>query len=277
MVFKSWWLDDNRYKDWLQRGDDPNTAKCRHCKGKPIALTKKFQIGALDSHAESDKHKAAIDNSKRNLERKNSFFGKSQASSSIAKSQASDSDIVVVDVSETNKAELLPTSPADSSSQPSASSQPSSSSNQQSAKNMMNMFRSETREKSELTWILFSVDHNFSDRSSDQVVDVFRDMFPNSFPENSAMSKMSLGRTKVGYTVNYGIAPYVKKLLHEQLDKCRWITVSYDESLNHAAQKGHMDFHLRFWDDEKQQVSTRYYDSHFLGHAKVKDLKDSFE
>ena len=25
MVFKSWWLDDNRYKDWLQRGDDPNT------------------------------------------------------------------------------------------------------------------------------------------------------------------------------------------------------------------------------------------------------------
>ena len=91
------------------------------------------------------------------------------------------------------------------------------------------------------------------------------------------MSKMSLGRTKVGYTVNYGIAPYVKKLLHEQLDKCRWITVSYDESLNHAAQKGHMDFHLRFWDDEKQQVSTRYYDSHFLGHAKVKDLKDSFE
>ena len=38
-----------------------------------------------------------------------------------------------------------------------------------------------------------------------------------------------------------------------------------------------MDFHLRFWDDEKQQVVTRYYDSNFLGHAKVKNSKDSFE
>ena len=182
MVFKSWWLDDNRYKDWLQRGDDPNTAKCRHCKGKPISLTKKFQLGALDSHAESEKHKAAIDNSKRHLDRKN-FFGKSQASSSIAKSQASDSDTVVVDlidVSETNEAELLPTTPADSSSQPSASSQSSSSSSQPSAKDMMNMFRSETREKSELTWILFSVDHNFSDRSSDPVKSPTFYKFPKS-------------------------------------------------------------------------------------------------
>ena len=108
---------------------------------------------------------------------------KSQASSSIAKSQASDSVTVVVDlidVSETNEAELLPTTPADSSSQPSASSQSSSSSSQPFAKDMMNMFRSETREKSELTWILFSVDHNFSDRSSDPVKSPTFYKFPKS-------------------------------------------------------------------------------------------------
>ena len=41
--------------------------------------------------------------------------------------------------------------------------------------------------------------------------------------------------------------------------------VLFDESLNTKMQEKQMDAHVRFWNDQTNQVTTRYFNSEFLG------------
>ena len=87
---------------------------------------------------------------------------------------------------------------------------------------------------------------------------------------------MTLARTKTMYSTNFGLGPYVKELLQNQISESPFIAVSYDESLNDVLQKGQLDFIIRYWDESASRVSTRYWNSTFLGHAKVADLKENY-
>jgi len=141
---------------------------------------------ALDSHAKSKKHTESMDQIKMN-----NFFGK---------------------LSSTSEEKM----PSSSSSKDNMSSSSSSKDKKMSASSsskeiMMNTFNSEQRNQAELMWILFCIQHNIPDRASDNVVELFRNMFPASFANNSAISRMTLGRSKISYTTNFGIAPYIKK------------------------------------------------------------------
>lgn len=92
------------------------------------------------------------------------------------------------------------------------------------------------------------------------------------FPHSKIASKMELGKDKLKYVVNYGIAPFFAEGLKKQVSESEWLAVCYDESLNKVIQDSEMDLVLRFWDNVINKVQVRYWDSMFLGHATAADL-----
>ena len=65
--------------------------------------------------------------------------------------------------------------------------------------------------------------------------------------------------------------PYFKDVLLKSINSSEFFVLSYDESLNKVLQEDQMDVHFRFWDDANE-VSTMFYDSHFLKRANAKNL-----
>ncbi|GBM79331.1 hypothetical protein AVEN_32947-1 [Araneus ventricosus] len=110
-------------------------------------------------------------------------------------------------------------------------------------------------------------------RSAASSVSTFKIMFPDS----RIASKMQLQRTKVGYTVVYGFAPYFKRKLMDQVRKSDHIVVGFDESLSKVSAKQQMDVIVRFWDCNKKEVTSRYLTSVFLGHIRAEDLMTGFK
>jgi len=84
----------------------------------------------------------------------------------------------------------------------------------------------------------------YSDNSVKDSINSFYVMFP----DRKIASKMELGKDKLKYVVNYGIAPFFVEELKKQVDESDWLAVSYDESLNKVTQESEMDLVLRFWD-----------------------------
>ena len=113
--------------------------------------------------------------------------------------------------------------------------------------------------------MLFS---GYSDNSVTGSVNLFQSMFP----DGKIASIMELGKDKLKYVVNYGIAPYFTQLLKEQVSSSEWFVVSYDESLNEVIQESEMDLVIRFWDSCLNRVQVRQWNFMFLGHATAIDL-----
>ena len=120
----------------------------------------------------------------------------------------------------------------------------------------------------EIRWALKHVFCGYSDNSVKGLINSFNIMFPDS----KIASKMELGKNKLKYAVNYGIAPFFAERLKKQVDESEWLAVSYYKSLNKVIQECEMDLMLRFWDTCNNKVQVRYWDSMFLGHATAADL-----
>lgn len=52
--------------------------------------------------------------------------------------------------------------------------------------------------------------------------------------------------------------------------------ICFDEALNAISQRNQMDLYIRFWMNEKKEVSTRYLTSVFMGHTTAEDPKENF-
>ena len=72
---------------------------------------------------------------------------------------------------------------------------------------------------------------------------------------------IELGKGKLKYVVNYGIAPHLTELLKEHVRSSEWFVVSYDENLNKIIQESEMDLVIRFWDNISNKVQVRYWNS----------------
>ncbi|KAJ8898057.1 hypothetical protein PR048_003417, partial [Dryococelus australis] len=83
---------------------------------------------------------------------------------------------------------------------------------------------------------------------------------------------MELKHTKIGYLLNYGIAPYFERELEYHRKKASEIVVGFDESLKKVAQREQMDIHVRFWDEDLKKVTSRYLTLVFLTSAQAQDL-----
>ena len=70
------------------------------------------------------------------------------------------------------------------------------------------------------------------------------------FPDSAIASSFQLGPDKLKYMTNWGIAPYVKEQLRNNINQTEYVVVvSFDESLNHTTQSCQMDLLLSYWDN----------------------------
>ena len=123
--------------------------------------------------------------------------------------------------------------------------------------------------EAEILLALKAVMSNFSQNSAQDITEIFKAIFPDS---NIAQG-MSCG-PKNSYLITFGIAPYFKQLLIDDL-KAPCFVVLFDESLNTALHQEQMDFSVRYL--KNYHVVTRYLSSTFLGHTTSEDLKLKFE
>ena len=98
----------------------------------------------------------------------------------------------------------------------------------------------------EIRWALKSVLSHFSMRSCLDVNSLFKAMFPDS----EIARKFQMSKTKIGYFITFGIAPYFKQILLEEIKKSPFYSVLFDESLNRIFQEEQMDVQVRYWNDD---------------------------
>ena len=89
-------------------------------------------------------------------------------------------------------------------------------------------------------------------------------LFEVMFPDSKIASQMELGRIKSIYTVNFGITPYFRKILKNEIVNSEWYTISFDESLNKVVQECKMDVIIRFLYNLSNKVQVRFRNSMFF-------------
>eukprot|EP00117_Sycon_ciliatum_P022771 scpid71843/ scgid19539/ len=119
----------------------------------------------------------------------------------------------------------------------------------------------------EIYWALNVVTKHQSFRSSDKSAALLQKMFPDS----GIAAKFSCGERKCNYLSTFGLAPYFESLLLSNVKNSDYV-VLFDESLNYVTQSKQLDVLVRIWDVDR--VSTRYFTSKFLGHARAETLVD---
>lgn len=122
-------------------------------------------------------------------------------------------------------------------------------------------------------WALKLVMSHYSFSSSSDV----GMLFPRMFPDNQIAKTFLCGATKCAYLVCFGLSTYFHDLLVEKVRSAECYTISFDECMNPVSQNEQMDFIVRYWDNDSGQVSVRYFESQFLGHARASDLLNNFK
>ena len=87
--------------------------------------------------------------------------------------------------------------------------------------------------KNEIIWALDVVMSKYSFNSSSNKSNLFTTMFPDS----RIAKNFSCGKTKCGFIVKFGIAPYFVELLNSQLKDIEYVVALFDESFNCIAKK----------------------------------------
>lgn len=112
----------------------------------------------------------------------------------------------------------------------------------------------------EIRWALNSVMSHFSMRSCLNMNTLLKAMFPDS----EIAKRFQMSKTKIGYFITFGLAPYFRKALLANIRNSPYFSIMFDESLNKIFQEEQMDVQVRFWDNASNLAATRYLDSQFL-------------
>ena len=237
------WLSDPLFKEWLHKDKNDNTiARCFICSAK-ISLSTAGR-SALVEHSKGKKHSEA-------LSKRNNFFSKNKRSveSNIGlniNSNTGDTGKDLPDNCNTTGGTQI---------------------------TLKSFVSRDANTKAEIIWVLKCVTSGFSNRSCDELNQVFTAMFPDS----EIAKHFKLGRLKATYLATYGIAPLFKNELKTLIKKSEVNVLSFDESLNELSQSCEMDIIVRFWDNDSKKVQVRYWDSSFFGHARHNDLLKHFQ
>ena len=65
------------------------------------------------------------------------------------------------------------------------------------------------------------------------------------------MPKVKCGPTKLSYIITFGLGPYFKMLVMEELQEVPCFVVSSDESLNQELQQEQLDFIVKYFKEGK--------------------------
>ena len=106
--------------------------------------------------------------------------------------------------------------------------------------------------KAKIRWVLKSVISGYSNNSSANLNNLFSCMFPDS----QLAKSFKLGADKMRYSSNFGLAPFFKSLLYEDIKKSCCFVACFDESLNPVTQTCEMDMVIRFINESKNLVES---------------------
>ena len=95
--------------------------------------------------------------------------------------------------------------------------------------------------KAKIRWVLKSVISGYSNNSSANLNNLFSCMFPDS----QLAKSFKLGADKMRYSSNFGLAPFFKSLLYEDIKKSCCFVACFDKSLNPVTQTCEMDIVIR--------------------------------
>ena len=250
--FNDDWLKEQEWSLWLERGSNVKTAYCKLCNHS-------FDVSnmgksAVASHAKGKKHKEKI-SLKKSLPIH--FFSTNNGLSSSTNDKHDDScrnDGVAV------QREKGQSTDGNEAPMP-----------QQMMQSSLSSYVHQTSvTEAEILWVLRTVLCHNSLRSCDGLSELFQRMFNDS----TIAKSFSLGRTKCGYLVNFGIAPYFKEQLLLKLKSSPCFVACYDESLNRTFQEEQMDTVVKYFDDVTGLVETRYLTSAFLKRPNSSNLHD---
>ena len=88
-----------------------------------------------------------------------------------------------------------------------------------SAEPLPSFFNQRLVEEAHILWALNCVKNGYSDNSADDLGNVLRRICPN----DKVAEKFQMGRKKLMHIVNYGLFPYFKQPVKDQILKCSFI------------------------------------------------------
>lgn len=244
-----------QFSKWVVPGPDIYSAKCSLC-AVTISVGN-MGVKALESHATSVKHKQFLTIGSKSTDIRSLFQNASRAetNATIATNDAernSDTELT----QQTTTSTQLPTEKA--------------------KKTRHQAFDMELRQstiKAEVYWCCRMVIQHDSFNSCCDLSKAFNDMFDDS----DIVSQFSLGRDKAAYLITYGLAPFFKAQLVEDVKKPThsFFATFFDEAFNGIANKKQNDVHICFFDDTKKKVCYRYLGSSFLRHGDAASISQS--
>ena len=115
----------------------------------------------------------------------------------------------------------------------------------------------------EMLWTLKVVINHYSLRSC---LGLLNELFRSMFNDSEVAKSFSLSKTKCMYYMNYGLGPYFKEELVKTVKASPYFSLSFDETLNGEIQEQQLGIpcHVTYWDDNRKEVCSRYFDIHFL-------------
>lgn len=248
--FQSDWLIDPDFNFWLAEvKNDSQSAKCKLC-NVTFSLSNMGKT-AIKSHAKGLKHISKVKNCKTTTTLK-SFLSQPQQSSTETTNHDSSEKLIISNpiMNQENEPRI------------------------RGSQNILSSFLlKEEVSRAEIIWCIQTLMTHKSMRSAGSDVQLFKKMFSDS----QIAIKMELQRSKIAYSILYGIAPYYKNRLMESIASCDHFVIGFDESLNKVCQETQIDINIRFWSTEKNEVCTRYLTSAFLRRTRASDLLLSFK
>ena len=251
--FKLDWLNNPMYSPWLEMTGHNKMAKCNVC--KCTIEVSSMGKSALDSHMKSKKHEDRVNVSTKSNTLLTAWVQQNEMSRAKASSASTDQQ------------------PSTSLSQQSYTPQQSSSTIIPESSTMQSYISKDDVSRAEILWTLNMITNHYSFNSSKHSSMLFQTMFPDS----DIAKKIACGATKIKYLSVFGLAPYYEQKLLTTLDEVPYYSISFDESFNRITKNEQMDFCIRYWDAEIQQVVDHYLTSKFIGHATANDLLQCFK
>ena len=102
---------------------------------------------------------------------------------------------------------------------------------------------------------------------SHKSMDEFPDLLKTFFFDSDIAKEVQLGRTKVGYVINYGLKKYYYDKMMEKVKSANHFTICFDEALNNISNRKQLDAHVLFFNEDNNKVERYYIGSSFMGHG----------
>ena len=102
------------------------------------------------------------------------------------------------------------------------------------------------------------------------------ELFQNMFPDSEISQNFSMSKDKASYVFQDGLRPLLGEKICQAVKKSEGaFTLMFDETTT-AQVKKEMDLLLTYWDQDAEDVVTKYLDSLFFGRATAVDIVNMF-